>query len=260
MTETEAFKALYDTIKKLRGPDGCPWDREQTPLTLRTTLIEETYECVEAIEEDDPEHITEELGDLFLQAVLLSYIYEEQGKFTTAGVLTKINDKLIRRHPHVFNGLKVKDTNEVLDNWEKIKREQEGKKPNESILDEVSAGFPPMNRAFKLQKKASKTGFDWPDVNGVILKIKEELNEVTNAISEKKEQAIEDELGDLLFCVINLCRYLKVEPSAALHHTNRKFIKRFKYVEKKMKETGDVMKKENLEIMDKYWNESKGEP
>ena len=256
MTESTpaAFKALYDTVAKLRSPDGCQWDREQTPLLLRSTLIEETYECIEAIEENEPEHIAEELGDLFLQATLLSYIYEEEGKFTVADALTKINEKLIRRHPHVFNGLKVKDTKEILDNWETIKREQEGRSVKDSILDEVSSGMPPMDRALKLQKKAAKVGFDWPDAQSVIAKIQEELNETQEAISHGN---LEEELGDLLFSVINLCRFVGVEPSAALHRTNRKFVNRFKYAEKKMKETGQEMKKENLGIMDKYWNDAK---
>jgi len=255
MTQSESFKALYDTVVKLRSPGGCQWDREQTPSSLRSTLVEETYECLEAIDEGDPDHIAEEMGDLFLQAVLISYIFEEEGKFTVADALTKINEKLIRRHPHVFNGLKVKDTNEVLNNWDMIKREQEGKKPKESILDDVAIGFPQMERAYKLQKKAAKVGFDWPSTEGVIAKIKEELEETQQVISDV--QKTEEELGDLLFSVINLCRFLKIDPSAALRRTNSKFVERFKYVEKKMKESGQEMKKENLDVMDKYWNESK---
>ncbi|MCL2809343.1 MAG: nucleoside triphosphate pyrophosphohydrolase, partial [Treponema sp.] len=206
----------------------------------------------------------------------ISFMHEEEKKFSVADVLTKVNEKLIRRHPHVFGDVKVKDTAEILNNWETIKIEQEGRKPKESILDEVSAALPPMERSFKLQKKASKVGFDWQDTEGVIEKIKEEFNEVQAEI-KKNENAIygvpgnndtlekngtcyhklEEELGDLLFSVINLCRFLKVEPSAALRRTNSKFIDRFKYVEKKMKEAGQEMKKENLCIMDKYWNEAK---
>ena len=254
MTADSAFKELYDIVVRLRGPGGCPWDIEQTPSSLRGSLVEETYECLEAIDEKDPAHIAEELGDLFLLATMISYMHEQEGKFSVADALSNTSKKLIRRHPHVFGEVKVKDSAEVLNNWAEIKVKQEGRKPKDSVLDEVSGGLPPMDRSFKLQKKAAKAGFDWPDIDGVMEKIKEELDEVRAA---KNETETEEELGDLLFSVINLCRYLKVEPSAALNRTNNKFIERFKYVEKKMKETGQEMKKENLNIMDKYWNEAK---
>ena len=250
----DAFKALYDTVTRLRGPGGCPWDREQTPVSLRGDLIEETYECIEAINEEEPAHIREELGDLFLLATMLSYMHEEKGAFSVADVLRGISEKLIRRHPHVFGETKVRDSAEVMDNWRKIKVEQEGRKPKDSVLDEVSSGLPPLERAWKLQKKAAKAGFDWPSVEGVIEKVREELEEVLQA---GDADDVEKELGDLLFSVVNLCRYLKVEPSAALHRTNGKFIERFKYVEKKMRETGQEMRQENLGIMDQYWNEAK---
>ena len=266
MTTSESFKALYDTVARLRGPGGCPWDIEQNPSTLRGDLIEETYECIEAIDENDTDHIAEELGDLFLLATMLSYMHEEEGKFSVTDVLVKVNEKLIRRHPHVFGEVKVKDSAEVLNNWADIKVKQEGRKPKDSILDEVSGGLPPMDRTYALQKKAAKAGFDWPDTEGVISKIKEELDEARIAINNQKsvahneqdaQTAVEEELGDLLFSVINLCRFLKIEPSVALRRTNSKFVNRFKYVEKKMKETGQEMKKENLNVMDAYWNEAK---
>jgi len=256
MTTSESFKALYDTVVKLRSPEGCEWDREQTPHTLKGALIEETYECLEAIDENDPAHIAEELGDLFLVATMIGYMNEQEGRFTVADALKGITEKLIRRHPHVFGDVKVNNTSEILANWAAIKV-QEGRKPKDSILDEVSSALPPMDRSFKLQKKAAKVGFDWPDTEGVIAKIKEELDEVQSAISNHAGNELEEELGDLLFSVINLCRFFKVEPSAALCRTNSKFVKRFKHVEKKMKETGQEMKKENLEIMDVYWNEAK---
>ena len=251
-----SFKLLYDTVVRLRAPGGCPWDREQTPVSLRGDLIEETYECIEAIDEQNPVHIQEELGDLFLLATMLSYMHEEKGLFSVADVLQTVSEKLVRRHPHVFGETKVKDSVEVLSNWAKIKVEQEGRKPKDSILDEVSAGLPPMDRSWKLQKKAAKAGFDWPNVEGVIEKIKEELDEVIEAKDSTREK-IEEELGDLLFSVVNLCRYCKVEPSVALHQTNSKFIRRFKYVEKMMKETGHEMKQENLALMDQYWEAAK---
>jgi len=262
-----AFKALYDIVARLRGPGGCPWDMEQTASSLRGELINETYECIEAIDEKNPAHIREELGDMFLLATMLSYIHEQEGKFTIADVLQEVSEKLIRRHPHVFAGLEVKDSSEVLDNWAKIKVEKEGRKPKDSILDNVGSGLPPLDRAYKLQKKAEKAGFDWSDIDGVIKKVNEEFGEtieaVTKGINEKNsgsQEKIEEELGDLLFSVVNLCRYLNVEPSVALNRTNGKFIDRFKYVEKMMKENGREMNRDNLDIMDRFWNDAKKIP
>jgi tetrapyrrole methylase family protein/MazG family protein len=265
MTESEAFKGLYDTVVRLRAPDGCPWDREQSPATLRGDLIEETYECIEAIDEKEPGHIREELGDLFLLVTMLSYMHEQEGSFTVADALETVTAKLIRRHPHVFAGVEVKDSAEVLENWARIKVEQEGRKPKDSVLDEVSTALPVLDRAFKLQKKAAKSGFDWPDLRGVFEKITEELGEVKDALAEKESAQkidndgshLEEELGDLLFSAVNLCRFLKVEPSVALQRTNAKFVKRFKYVEQEMKKSGQEMKRENLPNMDGFWNEAK---
>jgi len=271
MTTSENFQALYDIIVKLRSPEGCEWDREQTPSTLRGALVEETYECLEAIDENDPAHIAEELGDLFLLATMIGYMHEQDGKFTVADVLKGVSEKLIRRHPHVFGDVQVKDSEEILKNWAVIKI-QEGRKPKDSLLDEVSSGLPPMDRAYALQKKAAKVGFDWSNEKEVIAKVLEELDEVQDAINkeqlaeskgqraESKKQSsdeLEGELGDLLFAVINLCRFLKVEPSVALRRTNSKFVDRFKYVETKMKETGQTMTKENIGVMDGFWNEAK---
>jgi tetrapyrrole methylase family protein/MazG family protein len=268
MNEAEAFRKLYEIVVRLRSPGGCPWDREQTPLSLRGDLIEETYECIEAIDEKDPSHVREELGDIFLLVTMIAYMHEQDGRFTVADVLEGISEKLVRRHPHVFEGLKAEDGSalnsaEVLDNWARIKVEQEGRKPKDSILDEVSRGLPPLDRAWKLQKKAAKAGFDWPDIRGVSAKIEEELEEVLSAAGKNtpeipsSQAALEEELGDLLFSVVNLCRYLKVEPSVALQRTNLKFTERFKHVEKRMKETGRAMTPQNLAAMDQYWNEAK---
>jgi tetrapyrrole methylase family protein/MazG family protein len=252
-----AFKDLYDIIVRLRAPDGCPWDREQTPQTLRGGLIEETYECVEAIDEQNPAHIKEELGDLFLLVTMLSYMHEEAGFFSVSQVLRGISEKLIRRHPHVFGNLAVKDSAEVLDNWAKIKVEQEGRAPKDSLLDEVSRSLPPLDRAYKLQKKAAKAGFDWLSAEDVIAKVAEELEEVKEAAASSDLGAVESELGDLLFSAVNLCRFLHIEPSVALQRTNGKFTSRFKYVEKKMRETDHEMKQENLTVMERFWEEAK---
>ena len=269
MTHDEAFKRLYETVVRLRAPDGCSWDREQTPLTLRNDLIEETYECVEAIGEGEPDHIKEELGDIFLLVTMLGYMHEQKGHFSVADTLEGISEKLIRRHPHVFDKNAGPEpslsTSKILENWAKMKVEQEGRKPKDSILDEVSRGLPPMERAWKLQIKAAKTGFDWPDVAGVIDKIKEELAEVETeaqsggnlAPSPNPQIALDGELGDLLFSVINLCRFFDINPSLALQRTNTKFIERFNHVEKRMKENSQEMNAQNLAVMDAYWNEAK---
>jgi len=271
MNNNKAFQKLYEIVVRLRGPGGCPWDIEQTPLTLRSDLIEETYECVEAIDEQDPPHIKEELGDLFLLVTMLSYMHEQESHFTVTEVLQELSEKLIRRHPHVFENANGADpsltSEEVLKSWAKIKVEQEGRKPKDSVLDEVSRGLPPLDRAWKLQKKAAKVGFDWPDASGVIAKIKEELQETEAAmanapatsasVASAPNTALEGELGDLLFSVVNLCRFFSIESSVALQRTNIKFTERFKHVEKRMKETGQEMKAENLELMDRYWNEAK---
>ncbi|MDR0722020.1 MAG: nucleoside triphosphate pyrophosphohydrolase [Treponema sp.] len=266
-----AFKGLYDIVLRLRSPGGCPWDLEQTPRSLRGDLIEETYECVEAIDEQDPAHIKEELGDLFLLVTMLSSMHQEEGLFSVADVLTGVSEKLIRRHPHVFGDLQVKDSHEVLDNWARIKVEQEGRKPKDSRLDQVSQALPPLDRAYKLQKQAAKAGFDWPCMEGVVRKIEEELGEVSDAVSslqglagetpsgtlESATDAVEAELGDLLFSVVNLCRFLNVEPSVALQRTNGTFTKRFKYVEKRMGEIAQEMNQDNLALMDGFWEEAK---
>ncbi|MDR2053955.1 MAG: nucleoside triphosphate pyrophosphohydrolase [Treponema sp.] len=272
--DDSAFNGLYETVIRLRGEGGCPWDREQTPASLRGDLIEETYECIEAIDEKDSGHIREELGDLFLLVTMLSYMHEQKGLFTVADVLEGITAKLVRRHPHVFGDTKVSDSADVLRNWARIKVEEEGRRPKDSLLDEVSTALPPLDRAWKLQKKAAKAGFDWPDLGGLLGKLEEELAEVKEALLQCPETApggkqagnnpprdaarrIEEELGDLLFSAVNLCRFLKIEPSVALQRTNAKFVRRFRYVEQEMKKAGTEMLPENLPVMDRYWEEAK---
>jgi tetrapyrrole methylase family protein/MazG family protein len=252
-----AFSRFTGIVIKLRAPDGCPWDLEQSPASLRGDLIEETYECIEAIDEKDPRHIMEELGDLFLLVTMISYMYQQEGAFRIADVLDSVSEKIIRRHPHVFGKLKVKDSAEVLKNWARIKVDQEGRKPRDSILDEVSRGLPPLDRAWKLQKKAAKAGFDWPNIAGVFEKIREELDEAEEAIRSGGEAQTEEELGDLLFAAVNLCRYAGADPSVALQKTNAKFTRRFQHIEKKMRESRREMNPENFQLMDGFWEEAK---
>ena len=265
----EAFERLYQTIIRLRAPDGCPWDREQTPLSLRETLIEDAYETIEAITEAGEagsDHVCEELGDVFLNATLISYIYEQTGDFTVADSLNKVSDKLVRRHPHVFgategfagpeSALKTDTADKVLAQWDVIKRGVEGRKAD-SILDEVSKGMPALERAVKLQKKAAKSGFDWATLDDVWPKVDEELAELREAVLDGDFSHIEDEIGDLLFAVVNISRHLKVDPGVALTRTNAKFTRRFRHVEKSMKEAGIPMDKSHLREMDVYWDQAK---
>lgn len=262
MSKTDcSFERLLNIVKRLRAPDGCPWDLEQTPSSLRGSLIEETYECVEAIAEGEPSHIREELGDVFLLACMISYMHEQAGLFSVSDVLDGLSDKLVRRHPHVFGEVKAEDSVEVLENWARIKVLEEGRRPKDSALDEVSRALPPLERAFKLQKKAAKFGFDWPDAAGVFSKVEEELGEVKAELSkgggQARDAALEAELGDLLFSAVNLCRFLKIDPSAALCAANAKFTSRFRYVERSMKEAGQTMQSGSLDLMEKFWNMAK---
>ncbi len=259
-----AFEELYKTVIRLRAPDGCPWDREQSPTTLRGSLIEEAYECVEAINEADSDHIKEEVGDVFLLATMIAYMHEQSGEFSVSDSLKGIREKLVRRHPHVFGESEAATSAAVLEQWDRIKVEQEGRQAKDSVLDSVSRSLPPLERAYKLQKKASKVGFDWPTADEVWAKINEELAEAKAAYddhlvdnSEKKRRALEGELGDLLFAVVNICRYLHIDPAVALHDTNTRFISRFKHVEKRMRESGEVMELGKIELMESLWTEAK---
>ncbi|MHC6204636.1 nucleoside triphosphate pyrophosphohydrolase [Breznakiellaceae bacterium SP9] len=250
----QSFRRLYDVITSLRAPEGgCPWDLEQSPETLRSDLIEEVYECIEAIDENDSAHISEELGDIFLLVTMISYMHEQKGIFSVSQVLEGIAAKLVRRHPHVFGTATVNSSDEVLSNWARIKVEQEGRKPKDSLLDAVPKGIPPLERAYRIQKKASKAGFEFTSINEVKAKIHEELAEIEAANAEERE----NELGDLLFSVVNLCRTYKCDPAIALNKTIAKFIHRFSFVEQHMKEAGLPMTEENAARMDTFWEEAK---
>jgi tetrapyrrole methylase family protein/MazG family protein len=260
-----AFDRLYGIVRRLRDPNGgCPWDLKQNPASLRGDLIEETYECVEAINEGEPGHIREELGDVFLLATMISYMNEQAGAFSVADALDDVSAKLVRRHPHVFGDSSASTAEQVLEQWAKIKVEQEGRRPKDSLLDGVSRALPPLERAYKLQKAAAKVGFDWPEVDQVWAKINEELAEAKAAYddavadpSPRAKAELEGELGDLLFAVVNVCRYLKVDPAVALHSTNVRFADRFGHVERGMKAAGRPMEAGRLAEMDRLWDEAK---
>jgi len=257
----EAFGRLYSIVARLRAPDGCPWDREQTPKSLRGSVVEEAYELVEAIDEGDAAHVAEEAGDLFLLATMIPYIHEEAGDFSVADVLSGISDKLVRRHPHVFGDATAETPDAVLKQWNEIKEKVEGRRKKDSLLDDVSRALPPLERAYKLQKKAAKVGFDWAEAADVWAKAREELKESEEACEASAasgdRDALEEELGDLLFSAVNLARFLKVDPAIALNAANEKFSRRFRHVEKRMAESGESLTAENMKQMDAYWDEAK---
>lgn len=259
---TSSFLQLYNIIRTLRGPDGCPWDRKQTAKSLGPNLLEEVYEMIDAVENEDHENITEELGDIFLVTTMISYIFEQEKSLKLEDIFDGISEKLVRRHPHVFGDIVKENADEVVELWDHIKKNVEKKNVRmESILDSIPRTMPPLERAYKIQKKASKAGFDWDSVNDVIEKLHEELNELKDAVfsdtKSKNEQHIEEEIGDVIFSIINISRFLKIDPALALHRTNGKFIERFHYIERKMAESNLELKKENFNIMDRLWEEKK---
>lgn len=256
------FARLHEIVGILRSPEGCPWDREQTHESIRKNLIEETYEVLETIDEDDPEHMQEELGDLLLQIMLHSQMEEELGTFTVYDVIQALNDKLIFRHPHVFGESSAKDAESALQNWEQMKAEEKRRKglspEKASALDGIPRDLPALMKAYKLQKKASKVGFDWDNIEGVFQKIEEELGELRQAVTEG--QSDEDtalELGDLLFAVSNAARFIGADPEEALSRTNRKFVSRFSYIEEKLAAQGKTLQESTLDEMEALWQTAK---
>lgn len=245
---------LVEIVQILRSPEGCPWDREQTHQSIRKNVIEEAYEVAEAIDLGDPDALSEELGDLLLQVALHTQIASEEGMFTIYDTIQSINDKLIRRHPHVFGTKQADDAEAVVTNWEEIKRQEKkakGLPEDTSLLGSVSASMPAMTVAAKLQSLAAKVGFEWTDIDGVYAKLEEELEE----LRDTKDKA--EELGDVLFVLVNLARYLKVDPEEALAKTNQKFRRRFSYIEKMLSNQGKSFADTTLEEMDSWWNEAK---
>jgi tetrapyrrole methylase family protein / MazG family protein len=248
------FEYLVEVIRHLRSPEGCPWDRKQTHESLRRYLIEEAYEFLEAVSKEDVDAMADELGDVLLQVMLHSQIASEEGTFNVYDVIGRLNDKMIRRHPHVFGEQHAETAEDVKANWEKIKaKEKEGQK-EQSIMDRVSKHLPALMMAYEQQKQAAKVGFDWEKKEEVLQKVQEELKEVIHARTPAEQ---EEELGDLLFVVVNLARFLDVEPELALLNACRKFDRRFRYIEKQAALHKKRLEDLTLEKMDEWWIEAK---
>lgn len=247
----EKFQNLVDIMYKLRKE--CPWDHAQTHDSIKAATIEEAYEVVQAIDDKDYGELKKELGDVLLHVLFHSVIAEEAGTFALPDVIDAITEKLIRRHPHIFGDTKVKDAEEVKQNWEAIKL-QEGRK---SVIDGLPIHLPALLRAHRMQDKAAKIGFDWNSINDVWKKVEEELEELKEAVGKGEQDAIEDEFGDLLFSLVNYSRFVKVHPEDALRRTIAKFEKRFHYIEEQLEANNKKITESSLEEMDKYWNESK---
>jgi len=245
------FEELVDIVKKLR--EECPWDREQTNDSIKAATIEEAYEVVDAIDKKDYDELKKELGDLLLHIVFHSIIAEEDNKFKLEEVIDSIKEKLIHRHPHVFGNVKVNNSDDVKRNWEMIKLE-EGR---ESVLEGIPEHLPSLQKAHRLQEKAAKVGFDWKRKEDVWKKVEEELNEMHEAENDKSIVEIEEEIGDVFFSLVNYARFIGINPEYALRKTNHKFINRFSYIEKSLKEKDKKIGESSLEEMDFYWNESK---
>ena len=253
----DLFAELVRIMEQLRGEKGCPWDREQTHESLKPFLIEEAYEALEAMEANDQEKFREELGDLLFQIVFHTQISKEQGQFTMNQLLEKITEKMIRRHPHVFSDVLVADAQEVLFNWEEIKRKEKGEKGAGSALDGIPRDLPSLLRAHRLQDRASRLGFDWLDVEGAYAKTEEEMGELRSALREGDRRRMEEELGDLLFSLVNIARFIEVNPEEALRKAIGRFIQRFRHIEESFRLQGREIQKGDLGEMEKLWQEAK---
>jgi len=260
----EEFKRLVELVSRLRAPGGCPWDREQTHETLKPMMIEEAYEVVEAIDEGNDEEFIGELGDLLLQVVFHSEIATEEDRFTVAEVISRVASKMVRRHPHVFGADKAETADDVLRSWEAIKAAElaekgKGAASGGSMLDSVSAGLPAVMEAYQMTTKVSRVGFDWPDASGVLEKLDEEVAELKEAVKRETptHQEIAEEIGDVLFVLVNVGRLLGVDPESALKSSNRKFRRRFRFIEDRLHERGLEPAKSTLEEMDGLWDEAK---
>jgi len=263
------FEKLVEIMATLRGPDGCPWDKQQDFNSLKPMLVEEVYEVLEAVENNDSEGLSEELGDLLLHVVFHAQLGKETGLFDIDTVIGKISDKLVRRHPHVFGSETASTPEEVIKNWEAIKAQEKAEKlknrtpEQRSLLEGIPSKLPAIHEAHQISSRAARVGFDWPDVNGIFDKLQEEVRELKEVISssgsEEKRDRLEDEIGDMLFVIVNIARYLKIDSESALKRANRKFKSRFQYMEKELAGQGKTLDQTSLDEMEALWQKAKSE-
>lgn len=254
---TDKFLRLIEIVRKLRSPEGCPWDREQNLYSIKNDFLEEAYELVDALDNKDIPNIREELGDVIFHVVFHSVMAEEEGKFNISEVLDEVSEKLVRRHPHVFGELTLNNSGEVVEKWEEIKAEEKKDKPQKSILDSVPASLPALQKCLKMQKKVKKVGFDWNNLSDCMDKVDEEYGEFKEAIESGDKKEIEHELGDVFFTLVNLSRFLKIDPDEALRKANNRFTYRFGYIEERLNESGSSLEEATLDEMEELWQEAK---
>ncbi|MBN1601115.1 MAG: nucleoside triphosphate pyrophosphohydrolase [Chitinispirillaceae bacterium] len=254
---SDALNRLVEIVAKLRSPQGCPWDREQNHKSLLSGFLDEMYEFFEAVDENDTYKMKEELGDLLLQVVFHAQLGTESNRFTLDDVANDISEKLIRRHPHVFADTKVSSSREVLHNWEAIKKSEKGKEHRKSLVDDIPAALPALFRAEKVQRRVAKVGFDWKDVRPALDKVEEEFSEFREAVLSGDNEHASEELGDIIFALVNVARHHSISAEDALRFTTRKFERRFRYIESKVEESGKTIYQTSFEEMDRLWEESK---
>jgi tetrapyrrole methylase family protein/MazG family protein len=257
------IEKLASLVERLRGENGCPWDKQQTRETLKPMLIEEAYEVLEALDSEHPFELKDELGDLLFQVVFHARIAQELGEFDLAAVIDRSHDKMVRRHPHIFGNADLKTTEDVLRNWEDIKAAEKGipsasrPESERSLLDGIPSKLPAMHRAYQMTAKASRIGFDWPRLEDILLKLREESAELLEAHSKQDLKKTTEEIGDLLFVAVNVARFLGIDPETALGRSNRKFYDRFRHIESAIKTQGRELKNASLAEMDALWEEAK---
>lgn len=261
MSEVEKFIEFRNIVRKLRSKDGCPWDREQTHESLKPYLLEEAYEVLEAIDSEDDSLLCEELGDILLHVVMHSSMAEEKNSFSMEDVIEGISNKMVRRHPHVFGEVEVSSVSEVWENWDKIKKEEKNNgagTKGESILDSVPQYLPALIRADKIQKRAARIGFDWDSVAGAWDKVHEELDEINEVLDgDNNREKLTEELGDLLFSIVNVTRKLDIDGEEALRLSISKFMRRFSYVESELKDRGETLKHASTQELENLWEQAK---
>src|SRR6184192_1396800 len=268
-TTGEKFERLVEIMATLRGPNGCPWDKQQDFNSLKPMLVEEVYEVLEAVEDKNFDGLSEELGDLLLHVVFNAQLGKEGGQFDINTVLEKISEKLVRRHPHVFGDETASTPEEVIKNWEAIKAQEKAAKlknrtpEQRSLLEGIPSKLPAIHEAHQISSRAARVGFDWPDVDGIFDKLQEEVAELKEVLSSgddaSRRERLEDEIGDILFVIVNIARYLKIDSEAALKRSNRKFKSRFRYMESELARQGKTLEQTSLQEMEALWQKAKTE-